>query len=185
MLCVCSINVALNTETLAAGDASKLAGQLSWSCTSLFKRMGRAMLRPIFDQQTRWDGAMNNELRRSLRWWCEILVCGICETRGWSGEPLPVVHLFCDASGVQKGLGAVLAMDGRFWHTARTAPENLLRCFQRRNDNQIMGLELLSISLGLSAFGPWLQGRRVVIQFTPITAAQRFVRYFGCVLVLL
>ena len=41
---------ALETGTLHAGCASKLAGRLSWASLFLFRRMGRAMLRPIFRQ---------------------------------------------------------------------------------------------------------------------------------------
>ena len=42
-------------------------------------------------------------------------------------------------------------------------PENILSFFKARKDNQIMGLELLSISLGLSSFEQLLRKRRVVI----------------------
>ena len=38
-----------------------------------------------------------------------------------------------------------------------------MKKFQRRGDNQIMGLELLSISLGLWSFQNLLQGRKVVV----------------------
>ena len=152
----------MNTDSLAAGDASKLAGKLSWGCASLFHRMGRAMLRPIFDQQTRRDGAMNNELRRALGWWKDVLQTGLCEKRKWERDRRPTAHLFCDASG-SGGMGAVLLLDERHWHTALDAPTEIVRCFQSRSDNQIMGLELLAISLGLSTFGRWLQGRSVVV----------------------
>eukprot|EP00973_Karenia_brevis_P019550 2682340-Karenia_brevis.AAC.1 len=42
-------------------------------------------------------------------------------------------------------------------------PDDLLACFQQRRDNQIMGLELLSISLGLSVFENFLRDQIVVI----------------------
>ena len=42
-------------SVLLPGDASKLAGQLSWACTNAFRAFGRAMLRPLFDQvEIRW-----------------------------------------------------------------------------------------------------------------------------------
>ncbi len=37
---------------LPPGLSSKVAGKLSWGCTQLFHRIGRAMLRPFFDQRT-------------------------------------------------------------------------------------------------------------------------------------
>ena len=39
----------------------------------------------------------------------------------------------------------------------------LMASFSRRRDNQIMGLELAAISLGLSTFAEWLGGRKVTI----------------------
>ena len=57
---------------LLPGEASKLAGRLSWACSHLFKRFGRATLRAVFDQKTRRDGSMAPELRRALLWWCEV-----------------------------------------------------------------------------------------------------------------
>ena len=42
-------------------------------------------------------------------------------------------------------------------------PENILSFFKARKDNHIMGLELLSIFLGLSSFEQLLRKRRVVI----------------------
>ncbi len=46
-----SIEAALESNKLNAGDAGKLAGRLSWSTQHLFFRVGRAMLRAIFDQK--------------------------------------------------------------------------------------------------------------------------------------
>ena len=44
----CRIQKYLEEGTLLSGDASKLAGALQWACQHMFKRLGRAMLRPIF-----------------------------------------------------------------------------------------------------------------------------------------
>ena len=46
-----TIEAALASGRLSAGDAGKLAGRLSWSTQHLFFRVGRAMLRAIFDQK--------------------------------------------------------------------------------------------------------------------------------------
>ena len=45
------IKMALDTGILRPGEASKLAGRLQWACQHLFNRLGRAMLRAIYDQQ--------------------------------------------------------------------------------------------------------------------------------------
>ena len=45
-----ALESAISLRKLRGGDASKLAGKLSWGCAHLFRRFGRAMIRPIFDQ---------------------------------------------------------------------------------------------------------------------------------------
>ena len=49
-----ALKSALDQGILRPGDAIKMAGRLSWGVTHMFKRIGRAMLRPIHDQKTRW-----------------------------------------------------------------------------------------------------------------------------------
>ena len=73
------------------------------------------------------------------------------------------MQLFCDASGYPAYLGAVLLLEDKCYFTHLEPPEYLLEKFKRRRDNQIMGLELLSISLGLSTFDELIRGRNVVI----------------------
>ena len=85
---------------LTMGEASKLAGQLSWASAAIFRRIGRAMVRPIFDQCSRRDGHISKELERALRWWLEVLGSGLAEKQEWAAPKGPPVHLFCDASGV-------------------------------------------------------------------------------------
>ena len=41
------INTALDTGRLTSGEASKLSGALSWATQQAFRRLGRAMIRPI------------------------------------------------------------------------------------------------------------------------------------------
>ena len=42
------IQMALETGKLTGGEASKLAGALNWAGQKTFKRLGRAMFRPIY-----------------------------------------------------------------------------------------------------------------------------------------
>ena len=73
------------------------------------------------------------------------------------------VHLFTDASGGGGGhLGAVLLIDGECHWTHMEVSEQLQGMFVNRADNQIMGLELLGVSLGMSTFEKLLWGRRVI-----------------------
>ena len=121
------------------------------------------MIRPIYDQKSRLDGRMSPELRRALQWWVQVLQSGLCEKRAWQCLETEPVQLFCDASGSPAYLGAVLLLEDKCYFTHLAPPEYLLEKFKRRRDNQIMGLELLSISLGLSTFDELIRGRNVVI----------------------
>lgn len=160
---IAQLEEALHKEHLSPGDASKLAGKLSWACSKLFRKLGRAMLRPIHDQKTRLDGHMSFELCRALQWWLDTLQSGLCERRAWHVDEGQPVQLFCDASGCPAHLGAVLLIDGQCYFTHYAPPGHLVAKFKRRRDNQIMGLELLSISLGFSTFEELLRGRKVVV----------------------
>ena len=48
--CIATIEKALEVNELLPGTAQKLAGRLSWACQFLFQRVGRAMLRPLFQR---------------------------------------------------------------------------------------------------------------------------------------
>eukprot|EP00973_Karenia_brevis_P078150 10853323-Karenia_brevis.AAC.1 len=149
---------------LEPGLASKMSGRLSWSCSNMFHKVGRATLRPLFDQKTRRDGQMSDELKESLSFWRTVLAEGISELREWREHAGEIVHLFVDAAGSPACLGAVLFLSHNsklFTHMRPT--ELMMRSFMVREDKQIMGLELLAISVALSTFAPWLVGKRIVI----------------------
>ena len=61
------IDQALSAGTLLPGDASKLAGKLSWAQCQMFRQFGRAMLRPVFDQASKRNGSIDQNLRRALQ----------------------------------------------------------------------------------------------------------------------
>ena len=101
---------------------------------------------------------MNNDLRRALIWWGTVLELGIVEHRPWEEPDTPIVHLFCDAAGDPARIAAVLHVDGRILSTDTAPPDSLMKHFRPREDSQIMGLELLSIALGLSTFADECRG---------------------------
>ena len=160
---LCRINKALGTMRLSQGDASKLAGKLSWGGSAMFHRFGRAMLRPIFDQKTRRDGRVDSELKRALEWWRRVLTSGLSELREWSAPVGAPIQLFCDASGRPPHMGAVVFVDNRCWWTHSAVEDSVLSRFRARKDNQIMGLELLAISMAFCTFDWLLRGRTVVV----------------------
>ena len=89
-----SISKAIETKHLSRGDASKLAGRLAWGGSHLFRKIGRAMLRPIFDQTERRRGTVAAELLRALAWWSEVLSAELCEKRPWLEPGGEIAHLF-------------------------------------------------------------------------------------------
>ena len=150
---------------LMPGLASKLSGKLAWGGSQLFARLGRAALRPLYDQRTRRDGSISAELRESLLWWLRVLGSEIAQLKMWNPLVRHVVHLFCDASSSPPHLGCVLLQRGsssvKWCHMP--VPKHVLHNFQQRRDAQIMGLELLAISLGLSTFASCLSHKMVVV----------------------
>jgi len=49
--CQRALVLALQGGSLSRGAAQKLAGRLNWAGQRMFHRLGRAMLRPIYDQK--------------------------------------------------------------------------------------------------------------------------------------
>ena len=158
-----TLRSAVEQKKLHRGDAMKLAGKLAWGVSKLFRKFGRAMLRPIFDQQTNYKSDMGFELERCLRWWIGILENQLAEFRLWEQPKVHWVHLFCDARGEPPHLGAVLIThDKCLWTHYQPTPE-IVQHFRSRKDNQIMGMELLSIVLGIHSFSTDIMGMPVVI----------------------
>ena len=129
----------------------------------MFFKLGRAMLQPIFAQQRRHTRAMNDSLPRALNWWLQVFDLDIVDKRSWTAAASAPIHLFCDASSSPAHLGVVAFIDNEILWSHMAPSGALLRNFAHREDKQIMGLELLAISLGLCTFGDALRGRKVVV----------------------
>jgi hypothetical protein len=69
------VDKALATGRLTPGDAAKLAGRLSFAAQHTFRRLGRAMLRALFQQEhAPLKGArLGADLKLSLKWWRQVL----------------------------------------------------------------------------------------------------------------
>ena len=173
--CVAAITCALADDCLKSGCAQKLAGRLNWAGQFLFHRVGRAMLRPIFDQKHSRNGRLSGPLKIALGWWLWALRQDIVEHRPWCVCELPPVHLLVDAAGSPAHCAAVLFIDGKCLYTDGSPARHFMEQFQKRSDNQIMTLEILAIALGLSTFASEIHGRRVVV-FSDNTGAEASCR---------
>ena len=98
--CIQTIADALAANELQPGAARKLAGRLSWASQFIFRRLGRAMLRPIFGKGHSAAFEIDGALREALLWWLMVLQGGITETRVWQQPCDPPLHLHVDARGV-------------------------------------------------------------------------------------
>ena len=146
------IRRALAFGALEPGAASKLAGALSWASQSLFKRLGRAFLRPLFAQQHGSCPRIKGPLRIALTWWLEILESGVHEVAAWEAQLMDAAHLFADARSTPPRVAAVLFARGSAWYTDWEPDAAIMRLFYQRSDNQIMSLELLAIAVAMSSF---------------------------------
>ena len=77
------VSIALDTGTLWANKAGKLAGRLCFRAQNAFHRLGRAMLRPIYQQQHMplRKGALRPLLAMSLAWWQRVLRHRLWQTK--------------------------------------------------------------------------------------------------------
>jgi len=118
--CSMTIREAIASGTLQPGCAKKLAGRLSWATQFLFKRLGRAMLAPLFGHaygrhvrdtsrvcvSVRWGvsarrcSAVEKELLVALEWWLYVLSLDIVERHAWNEPESAPAHLWVDARGV-------------------------------------------------------------------------------------
>ena len=71
------ISEALRTGKMSPGEASKLSGALQWGTQFVFKKLGRAMTRPIFRKAHQHFPELDDEMLLALRWWREVLHLGI------------------------------------------------------------------------------------------------------------
>ena len=93
---------------LCGGEAGKLAGALQWAAQHTFRRLGRAMIRPLIRQEKKRSSLLDDELILALQWWLEVLQLGITQKRTWEKERKRPVHLFCDARSTPPRVAAVL-----------------------------------------------------------------------------
>ena len=143
------VSLALSTRRLKRQQAEKLAGRLSFTAQNAFHKLGRAMLRPLYQQQHRplHRGAMRPLLLMSLKWWQQVL-----QNRRWQtkrlGARTEVVHIFCDAASTPAKAAAVFMSDSVLAFTDWVPPAKLLEELEPRKDQQICALELMAIVLG-------------------------------------
>jgi hypothetical protein len=148
-------------KQLFLSEAAKIAGRLSFASQYCFAKLGRSMLRPFFAQQNAPlpFGRCSKVLLFAINWWIHVLKASTQKQVSLTSADLPIVEMFCDARGSPPRVAAVLFMNGQPVRFTDMEPHSgLMQAFARRDDNQIMGLELLAILIGLYTFGYLLGG---------------------------
>jgi len=146
---------------LCQGLAAKWVGRLSFSTQRAFNRVGRAMTRPFIEQQhaPNKGNVISKKLRLAMKWWIQALENKVENTKQLSCKRVKI-DLFCDAASTPPKLAAVL-FDGqsRPEFTRMDVEKRLMHKFEDRKDNQIMGLEILAIILGIETFKEKMRGK--------------------------
>ena len=164
-----AIRHSLYNDHLPPGQADKLAGQLSWASQVLFHRMGRAMLRPLYNRQYGKGNCLSTSLRVVLKWWLRVLEHEIVETRPWRAQQPKTAFLFADASATH--VGAVLFSGADILYTDWKPTDSFFAMLEDRSDNQIMGLEIVAVAVALCTFRPYLSNMHIRI-FSDNTGAE-------------
>ena len=134
---------ALETGYLNAGSASKLAGRLNFATQHLFRRLGRAMIRPIYAQTCSTTGRISARLKEALVWWLQILELDITECRPLASErEQKICRLFVDAASTPAHCAAVLCIDGDVIYTNAAPSSTMIDQLMERRDKQITSLVL-------------------------------------------
>ena len=169
------IRSALDTMMLKAHVATKLAGRLNFAAQTMWRRLGRAMMRPIYAHTRTTSGRVGQRLATSLGWWLNVLSARQRELWQWKQVARDAVELFCDARGEPGRLAAVLALNDEIWHTDMATPGVLLSCLSPRSDNQIMAQEQMAVLLALRTFRKQVAGKMVRV-WTDNTGAEHALR---------
>jgi len=155
---------ALSENRLDGGEASKMAGRLSFSVSVATNKVGRAFIKPLYAQAhaTLPGGKMSLWLRAACSWWRKFL-----ELRPPSlfnvGGLRTHTRIWTDAAGASRWIAAVMCFESKFFWTRMLVPPCVWDCFLVRQDNQIGMQELLAVPLALETFKFWLKGTLATI----------------------
>ena len=163
------ISKALEADSLTPGECSKLVGALSWAGSAMFRRIGRALLRPLYSHSHGRRARLSEDTRLALRWWLHVLTLNLHQERAWS-RPTPdgaaddPFVLLADARSTPPRVAAILVSPtGEIEFCELVPSAQLLSCFKVRNDGAIMALELLAVAVGVCTFADRIANKKVRI----------------------
>ena len=118
---------------------------------------------------------MGREMQMAIIWWKQALKIEIPHQRNLANK-LGKVNLFCDAASTPPKVAAILfTEDGKPVFTRLDVDNKLKAKFEQRDDNDIMGLEILAIIVGVATFAKQLNNKYVKI-WTDNTGGEAVLR---------
>ena len=131
--------------------------------------------RPLYAQAHQRSSVVGKPLELALCWWQEVLALKLCQARPWIQATRKRATIMADASGWPAHIAAVVIVEDTVWYTDMRVPGSILQFFQQRNDQQILGLEMLAIALAMGTFEDELRGCDVHV-YSDNTGAESGVR---------
>ena len=149
-----SLRDMLDNSTLEPGQASKLAGRLSFAVTVSGNRVGRAYIKPFYAQAHAPlpGNLLSPWRRRSAEWFLAYLSHSPVSVRRGVDHSRPCVVTWSDAAGASRWVAAVVHVGGQFWWTRCQTSDAIWNQLLDRGDHQIGFQELLGILLVWGTF---------------------------------
>eukprot|EP00435_Cladocopium_sp_Y103_P039301 s772_g10.t1 len=157
---ISSLRSFLALGVLTPGEASKLAGRLSFSVTVSGNRVGRACIKPFHAQaHSPLPGfAISPLLRSCAHWFVQYLTFCPTSVRSLAKHDRTKVISWSDAAGQSRWVATVVFHNGNFWWTRIRTPHEVWRALLPRQDSQIQFQELLGVLLTWGTFRSLLKG---------------------------
>jgi hypothetical protein len=150
----------LERGSLEPGQASKLAGRLSFAVSAAAGKVGRAFLKPFYAQAH--DPLPGNRasprLLRAAEWFVHYLRIQPPVVQEACLASRPHVRTWSDAAGVSRWVAAVAEVDGKFLWTRVRTPDCIWDQLLERGDQQIGVQEMLGVALAWGTFRSRLHG---------------------------
>ena len=127
------IRVNLDLGRMSAREAEVTAGRLGFAAQNSFRRLGRAMLQPIYRQANAPlpGNKLSKQLIEGLGWWKTVLERRICQQVPWE-EDREIVEVFTDAASNPATLAAVMFHGNKIAYTVEGDTAYLDACFNFR-----------------------------------------------------
>ena len=136
----------LTTQVCTPGDASKLAGRLSFSVSVSGNRVGRAYIKPFFAQANAPlpRNQVSPRMAQSADWFLQYLENSPASARS-SCKGRPQCVSWSDAAGPSRWVAAIVSVEGAYLWTRMQTPPDVWTVLLDRGDNQIGFQELLGV----------------------------------------